>query len=251
MKKIAIAFTALALTTLGCKTNEADLTFKDKVEKAHHTAEFLLKEAVQFDLNLEFGGSERMNAKFTLLTNSTKGAIEFKNGSKIVFDNNKVSYSPDIPNEESVRFDAYTWSYFFLFPNKLSDSGTIWNAYDNIEKDQTNYLTEKLTFKSETGDSPDDWYVVYANKETNLIEKAAYIVSLNVGKEAAEENPHSIQYLEYKAIDGIPMATKWVFWEWDKRNGLTNELGHGTVTNIKFITADKDYFIPGADFLTK
>jgi hypothetical protein len=31
-------------------------------------------------------------------------------------------------------------------------------------KDATNYLTEKLTFKSGTGDAPDDWYVVYADK---------------------------------------------------------------------------------------
>jgi hypothetical protein len=59
----------------------------------------------------------------------------------------------------------------FPFPHKLSDPGTIWNEYDNKEKDATNYLTEKLTFKSGTGDAPDDWYVVYADKKTNLLEK--------------------------------------------------------------------------------
>jgi hypothetical protein len=32
----------------------------------------------------------------------------------------------------------------FPFPHKLSDPGTIWNEYDNKEKDATNYLTEKL-----------------------------------------------------------------------------------------------------------
>jgi hypothetical protein len=53
-----------------------------------------------------------MDAKFTIL-NSTKGVIE--NGAKIIFDQDKVFYSSTIPNEESVRFDAFTWEYFFLF----------------------------------------------------------------------------------------------------------------------------------------
>lgn len=251
MKKIALTLTAIILTLVGCKPNEENLKFTDKVEKAHHKQEFLAKEAVQFDLKLAFGGSVRMDAKFTILTNSTKGIIEYKNGAKIIFDRDKVFYTATIPNEESVRFDAFTWEYFFLFPYKLTDPGTIWNTYDNIEKDQQNYLTEKLTFKSGTGEAPDDWYVVYADKKTNLLEKAAYIVTLKAGKEDAEKNPHAIQYLDYKEVDGIPIATKWVFWGWKDGKGLTEELGQATLTNIKFIKADVADFEPAADFKTK
>lgn len=251
MNKIALALTAIILTAVGCKSNKENLKFTDKVENAHHKQDFLAKEAVQFNLKLEFGGKERMDAKFTTLTNSTEGVIEFKNGSKIIFNKDKVYYSATIPNEESVRFDAFTWSYFFLFPYKLSDPGTIWNAYANKEKDLENYNTEKLTFKSGTGDAPDDWYVVYANKKTNLLEKAAYIVSVKAGKEEAEKDPHAIQYLDYKTVDGIPMATKWVFWGWEDGKGLTNELGLATLSDIKFVTVDADYFKAGADFRTK
>jgi hypothetical protein len=43
-----------------------------------------------------------MDAKFTILTNSTKGVIEYQNGAKIIFDQDKVFYSSTIPNEESV-----------------------------------------------------------------------------------------------------------------------------------------------------
>jgi hypothetical protein len=251
MKKIALALTVSILTLVGCKSNEKKLKFTDKVEKAHDKAEFLAQEAVQFNLKLEFGGTERMDAKFTLLTNSTKGVIEYKNGAKIIFDQDKVFFSSTIPNEESVRFDAFTWEYFFLFPYKLNDPGTIWNEYDNKEKDATNYLTEKLTFKSGTGDAPDDWYVVYADKKTNLLEKAAYIVTLKAGKEKAEKNPHAIQYLEYKDVNGIPIATKWVFWAWEDGKGLTDELGYATLTDIKFVKAETDYFLPETDFKTK
>ena len=251
MKKIALVLIVSIFILIGCKSNEENSEFTGKVEEAHHKEDFLTKEAVQFNLKLEFGGKERMEAKFTVLTNSTKGVIEYKNGAKIIFDKDKVFYSSTIPNEESVRFDAFTWEYFFLFPYKLTDPGTIWNKYDNKEKNQKNYLTEKLTFKRGTGDAPDDWYVVYADKTTKLLEKAAYIVTIKAGKEAAEKNPHAIQYLEYKEVDGIPMATKWVFWGWEDGKGLTDELGHATLTDIKFVKADTDYFTPGANFKMK
>ena len=232
----------------GCKPNTENLTFVEKVERAHAAKDFLAKEAIQFDLNLEFGGVEKMNATFTLLTNSTKAVIAFKNGAKIIIDQDKVFYSATIPNEAGVRFDAYTWSYFFLFPYKLSDPGTIWNTYAYKEKDSAKYLTEKLTFTSGTGDAPDDWYVVYADATTNLVQKVAYIVTLKANKEEAEKNPHAIQYSAYTEIDGIPIATKWVFYGWQEGNGLTDELGHATLSNIKFIKADLNYFKPGTAF---
>jgi hypothetical protein len=240
----------VAIIGSGCKSNEENATFAERVEKAHLAKEFLAKEAIQFDLKLEFGGKERVNAKLTLLTNSNKGVIAYANGSKIIFDKNKVFYSPTFLNEETVRFDAYTWGYFFLFPYKLKDTGTIWTAFDNTEKDSKEYLTEKLSFTAGTGDAPDDWYIVYANAASNLIEKAAYIVTLKSEKEEAEKNPHAIQYLNYTPIEGIPIATKWVFWEWEEANGLTNEIGHATLTNIKFVKVEAHYFEPETDFKT-
>jgi hypothetical protein len=53
----------------------------------------------------------------------------------------------------------------------------------------------------------DDWYVVYANATTHLIEK--YIVTAKAEKKKPKKL-HAIQYLEYTTIDGIPIA-KWVF----------------------------------------
>jgi hypothetical protein len=79
-----------------------------------------------------------MDAKFTILTNSTKGVIEYKK-MVIIFDQDKVFYSSYYP--KSVRFDAFT-GIFFPFPHKLSDPGTIWNEYDN-KKRRYKLSTEK------------------------------------------------------------------------------------------------------------
>jgi hypothetical protein len=251
MNKIIASILYTMLVFTGCKSNEKQETFTQKIEEAHQKEKFSAKQAIQYDFKLEFGGKERMDAQFTILTNSSQGLIEYKNGAKIIFDQDKVSYSPNIPNEKGVRFDAFTWEYFFLFPYKLSDPGTKWTTYDNKESDQDKYLSQKLSFESGIGDAPDDWYVVYADKATNLIEKAAYIVTANGTKEEAEKNPHAIQYLEYKDVDGIAIATKWIFWEWKEGAGLSNNIGNATLTNIKFVSANDVTFKIDPSFKTK
>ena len=70
MKKNVLILAIAILTFAGCKSNEENLKFTDKVEKAHYKEDFLAKEAVQFDFKLAFGGKERMDAKFTIFTNS-------------------------------------------------------------------------------------------------------------------------------------------------------------------------------------
>lgn len=251
MNKIVTTVLLSILFFVGCKSNKEKETFTQKIEKGHQKEKFATKQAIQYDFKLEFGGEEKMDAKFTILTNSTQGLIEYKNGAKIIFNKNKVFYSPNIPNEKGVRFDAFTWEYFFLFPYKLTDPGTKWNTYDNKEADKDKYLSQKLTFDSGTGDAPDDWYVVYADKKTNLIEKAAYIVTANGTKEEAEKNPHAIQYLEYKDVEGIPIATKWLYWEWKEGEGLTNNIGNASLSNIKFVTVNEDTFKTDSSFKTK
>jgi hypothetical protein len=55
-----------------------------------------------------------MDAKFTILTNSTKGVIEYQNGAIFSI---KIKFL--LSNEESVRFDASLHGSIFPFPHKL------------------------------------------------------------------------------------------------------------------------------------
>jgi len=245
MKQLALHI-FLSLFILGCKESEKQqnkISFVKKIEIAHQKEKFATKEVIQFDLKLSFGGEEKINGKVTLATNSSKGKITFDDGNIIIYDGGKVYYSPKL-DSTTVRFDAYTWSYFFLFPFKLSDEGTKWESYKNEEKDSNKHLTEKLTFAPQTGDAPNDWYVVYADTNSNLIQKAAYIVTAYGTKEEAEKNPHAIQYSNYKEFDGIPIATQWKFWGWNKKAGLTEQLGKATLLNIEFIKNDSVLFTP-------
>lgn len=243
MKQL-ITVTFIIIFFIGCKKNdktEKEFSFIQKVENAHKKEKFNHQEIIQFNLKLSFGGQERINGKVTLATDSSKGKITFSNGNVILFNGNKVYYSPEI-DSTNVRFNAYTWSYFFMLPYKLSDTGTELKSYDNKEKDAFKFNTKKLTFKPETGDAPNDWYVVYSDKNSNLIQKAAYIVTAYGSREEAEKNPHAIEYSNFKEVNSIPIASNWKFWEWNKNDGLTKQLGEATLTNIEFIKNDSSIF---------
>jgi hypothetical protein len=227
----------------------APLTFSEKVEAAHQKESFRSHEAIQFDLQLFFGGTERLNGTLTLSTDSRQALIAYKDGKKIYVQDDKMFIAPDTENIKSTRFAAYTWSYFFMLPYKLNDGGTVWNDYPDTNLNGDTYLTGKLSFAPGTGDAPDDWYVVYADTETLLTQVAAYIVTAGQSQAEAEEDPHAIQYLNYQKVDGIPIATEWKFWGWQSAEGLTDQLGEANLSNISFVTPTEEFFTPPTEFI--
>ena len=224
---------AITFFILSCSSSPE--TFVSKVEGAHKKDAFLNHAAIAFDLQLFFGGTERFNGRITWATNSSKGELNYSDGRKIEVNEMEIIFSDTSMSEESARFTAYTWSYFFMLPFKLSDPGTRWNDYENKSMNGEEYNVEKLSFESGTGDAPDDWYVVYANKETDLIHVASYIVTAGQSVEEAEKDPHAIKYEDYREIDGVPIAHKWSFWGWTETEGLTEQLGYANLNNISFV----------------
>lgn len=206
------------------------------LETAHHKGEFLSKEAVQTDIVLSFGGKQRLNAKMILATNSSRGLLVKEDGSQLYFDQDKVYSTSETEKASKARFDAYTWSYFFLMPYKISDSGALLKKEKNRMLQGKEHLTSRLTFESGVGDAPEDWYVLYEDEEDHLLKASAYIVTAHGSKEEAEKDPHAIRFENFKDVEGIPVAHAWSFWGWTEVDGFTKKLGEATLKNSKFIT---------------
>lgn len=226
------------------ETVDSAYPFIDEIENAHMKNEFMERGNVSFDIALTLGGKERLNGIITLSADSRNGKIENKDSSVILFNDDKVFVSPEIENMSSARFAAYTWSYFFMFPYKLSDGGTKWGDYENGMLGQLDYDAYKLTFDAGTGDAPDDWYIMYADKESHLINTAANIVTASGTVEEAEEDPHAIEYCDYSIVDGIPVAQTWRFWTWRADQGLTDQLGNAAISKVKFHETAADFYAP-------
>ena len=234
--KNLILITVIISALFSCGQPKVKSTPVEIMEQAHRKNSFLKKDILKYDLQLFFGGNERLNVTITTLTNSTKAIISLNDSSQIMVDGSDVYYSSNYKKVNSVRFDAYTWNYFTLFPYKLSDPGTIWSSESTQDLNETTYNFQTLTFKANTGDDPDDWYKVYSDQKTHLIKAAAYIVTAGKTKEEAEKDPHAIEYTNYLEVDSIPLATKWTFWGWQEDKGLTDKLGSATLSNFEFLS---------------
>lgn len=213
------------------------------IASAHHKSEFLEHPAIAFDLDLNFNGKDRFDARITILTNSAKIHMDKPDGNSLVFTGENAYLSPKTAIDEDARFNMFSWPYFFSLPYKLNDPGTNLRAMGKKQLDGEEREAYKLTFASGTGDTPDDWYIIYLNKD-RTVHAAAYIVTFG-GKEqtTAEENPHCIVYSDYKEVQGVPIATNWKFYNWSETEGLNGEaIGEGTLTNINFTDPSPNLF---------
>ena len=216
--------------------------FTNSVELAHKKNLFKNKKAIQYDIEISFGGKPRLDATITQYTDDTKVKISNKNGSEIVFDGEEVFLVTDTKPSGKERFDIFTWSYFFALPYKLNDPGSrIVNMKDKKWGLQ-NYETSKLIFDSGIGDTPDDWYVLYKNPKTDILEGAAYIVSYGKKLSKAEKDPHAIKFANFINVEGVPFATSWSFHNWNLEYGYSDVIGKATISNIKFVNTDADFF---------
>lgn len=260
MKKIiTLALTSLIIAT-SCQQkktntkqtviNPVENKLSQKIENAHQKQAFLNNDAVSFDAAISFGETEIFNANITITTTSDLAKITYKDGNEIYVNQQDIFVSPNLTKNPSVRFHTYTWSYFFLFPYKLSDNGTIWD-YNYKTKEKNNSLkTAKLSFKANTGDAPEDWYITYTNKE-NILQHVAYIVTAGKTKAEAEADPHAIKFSNYKIINDVPFASSWEFYEWNLNDGLTQIIGKGNITNIKFVKDFRSSFSIPENYIKK
>lgn len=213
------------------------------IAATHHQQDFFNNEAVAFDIVINFEGKERLKGRVTMLTNSTKIKIEKEDGTTLVYNGEDVFLYPEQNNYEGARFDMFTWPYFFAMPFKLTDEGTQWQEKKERKLDSTNYQTAKLTFKGNVGDAPDDWYIIYADKRTDLLKAAAYIVTFGKDVETAEENPHAIVYDRYFTVKSVPVAKYWKFYNWSEKKGIYGEsIGDAEISKLKYFPAEEATF---------
>jgi len=100
-----------------------------------------------------------------------------------------------------------------------------------------------MTFEKGIGDTPEDWYIVYKDRNSDLLAAMAYIVTSGEKTvEEAEKDPHVITYEAYTEVGGIPFATQWNFWTWNEAGEMNKLLGSATVSNIEFTEKEGDMF---------
>jgi hypothetical protein len=217
------------------------------VESAHRKDDLLKYETVSFDLELQRRNQPVLHATIVQRTDGTRVRIRKENGSDILFDGQDSWLSPAISSDPEARFDLFAWHYFFCLPWKLSDPGARWQSLPDRVFEQLDCSAGRLSFVPGTGDSSDDWFLVFSDKREGLLRGAVYVVTFG-GKpvETAEKKPRSIVYTDFRRVAGIPVAHQWKFYEWNTDSlDDRREAGSAVIRNVRF--ADErpgDFAVP-------
>ncbi|WKV12770.1 hypothetical protein [Marivirga harenae] len=84
------------------------------IQEAHNLDAFMEERIISFDINLIFGGNERLDARIYSTTTSSKVLVENSENTRLLFDGNEIWIHPKDSLYDGARFDALTWSYFFM-----------------------------------------------------------------------------------------------------------------------------------------
>jgi hypothetical protein len=210
-------------------------SFVSDIKIAHQKSRLLNNGIVCFNLDLTFGSN---NSKKKIFTTPTSSAIRIDkiNGASTVMIDGDIFTDADSTKWASEKFGIYTYQYFFMAPYKFSDKGTVWNKLDDMVIDGENTKRAKLTFESGIGDAPDDWYIIHSDPNTNRVKYIGYIVTGGgTPIEEAEKNAHVVKYSDYQLIDGVPIAFKWEFYDYNKEKGLGDKIGEGIINNVEMM----------------
>ena len=85
--------------------------------------------------------------------------------------------------------------------------------------------------------------ILFLDHETDRLAAMGYIVTYGRTIAEAETRTRLIKYESVAAVDGVWLATKWSFHEWNPKTDKTgNAVGTARLTDIEFVTPDRDAF---------
>lgn len=224
-------------------------TLPEQIAAAHNEAAWDAQRAISFTIDLTFGESLNVVADITYDYRSNRVHMELADGPTLVFDGENAWVSPGDVQFPMARFHLLTWPYFVAVPFKLDDPGTNFDDKGIMRLREKPHLATKLTFDTGVGDSPDDWYILYADPAGHQLKSMAYIVTYGgTDVQEAEKSSHAITYDTFGIFNGVVLATQWEFYNWNEEEGIHGEaLGQASLSNVRFVEPTDELFAQPAD----
>ena len=141
------------------------------------------------------------------------------------------------------RFYSSTPFYFFGLPFLFADPGINAESLGTKELDGREYNVVKITFDKGVGDTPEDDFVAYIDKETNQLKLVNYIVTyppLMQGKSIDELERHASVYEEWQEVDGLVVPKKISFYVWSDEKLGEGPGGFMIFENVSFKDGSPD-----------
>ena len=146
----------------------------------------------------------------------------------------------------SPRFWTTTPYYFVGVPWVLADPGVNLSMEGSQEWRGRTFDTVRVTFDPGTGDAPDDYYIVYIDRENQTVGGVRYVVSYPGFFPDGGHTPEKfVSYEGLSAQDGLVVAASYQFYSWvDGAVGVLVTDGQMTDFRVRRDASDADFAQP-------
>ena len=191
----------------------------DEALKAHGGVEaFRQFGTLQYDLKgVPFGPKAPLNDR-QLFDLYSRRVLVTSNTYKIGFDGEQVWITDPEALGIPARFYAFAPFYFFGLPFFFADPGCKHESLGTKTLDGKEYDVVKFFYEAGIGDTADDNYVAYFDKETHVLKLVHYIVTypaLARGKSPEKLERHAIVYDEWQTVNGLYVPRKISSYAWE------------------------------------
>ncbi len=143
----------------------------------------------------------------------------------------------DADPKTNARFWSLTPYYFVGTPFVLADPGVNLETLADAEFEGKKYDVVKATFAAGTGDAPDDYYVVYLDKESHRVRALRYVVSYKGFRPDGGHGPEKLMsYDGDVSAAGLTFASGHRTFALDETTGaLGAKVTDVTVSDVAFV----------------
>jgi len=141
------------------------------------------------------------------------------------WDGEQAWIAPDSIKRPNPRFWALSGFYFQQIPFVLADPGLTYEALPDDSIDGTPHDMVGVGFTSDVGDSPDDTYTLYLDKETGRLDAIRYTVSY--GRDVEDPSTLSetfFDYQDYTTVHGLTVPTQFEGHAYSESDGISEVL---------------------------
>jgi hypothetical protein len=128
----------------------------------------------------------------------------------------QIGEGDDLPNNP--RFWSLTPYYFVAIPWVLADPGVVLAQMGEAELDGRTYDLVRASFEANVGDAPDDYYIVYIDRETRRVGGLRYVVTYPGFFPDGGGAPEKLMtYDGEQVVDGLVFPVSYRSFRWDDR----------------------------------
>ena len=188
------------------------------------------------DLFKPAGNQKATVSKVTVEQGRRRAYLDFPESDAHIAWDGKQAWSENWRAPYPPRFLALLNYYFLNLPWLARDSGVILGepGKATLWKDAIEYITVKMTFGAEVGDTPDDYYILYIDPKTYRLKACEYIVTYAsiLPPDAKATPPHVLVYDAFSTVEGFVVPTRYSIF--DKNHSLiaTCEIRNWSFTKL-------------------